>query len=109
MAEQTYLWEICFPAEGRCDIAIDLEEEQRNAYSTHRVGISLYEKKVVSKTRQQDQDQWPETGLLPPVEGRCDIAVDLEEEQRNAYSSRHAKQRDETPGQPCQGGQVQQH
>jgi hypothetical protein len=26
---------------------------------------------------------------LPPVEGRVDVAGDIEEEQRNAYSSHH--------------------
>lgn len=78
MAEQYSLVTIFHPAEGRCDIAADLEEERRNAYSAHKVNFSFQEHVLLH--------QWLEISVLPPVEGRCDIAADLEEEQRNAYS-----------------------
>ncbi|HEU5377350.1 MAG TPA: hypothetical protein VFV38_18155 [Ktedonobacteraceae bacterium] len=83
MAEQYSLVTIFHPAEGRCDIAADLEEERRNAYSAHKVNFSVREH---LHTHQQEWEQWLEISTLPPVEGRCDIAADLEEERRNAYS-----------------------
>src|SRR5258708_3533457 len=91
------------PAEGRCDVAEDLEEEQRNAYSTHHATISSQREEVTLKTQQSQNQQREERtqntyipstndspATIPPAEGRCDIAEDVEEEQRNAYSAHHA-------------------
>jgi hypothetical protein len=95
MAEQFDILETMLPAEGRCDVAEDLAEEQRNAYSAHHVKTSSQGEKATLK-RQQEGDQntcvivtdsW--LVALSPAEGRCDIAVDLEEEQCNAYSAHH--------------------
>lgn len=85
--ERTYLVETCYPAEGRCDIAVDLEEEQRCAYSTRHMRVSSTENVTTQQTLQQQIQQVLETCY--PAEGRCDIAADLEEEQRNAYSAHH--------------------
>lgn len=74
------------PVEGRVDVAEDVEEEQRNAYSAR------------AHEAQVPQEQGPE-GVLnkpagdfnesspPPAEGRTDVARDIEEEQRDAYST----------------------
>lgn len=80
--------EMCYPAEGRCDIAIDLEEERLYAYSIRQAKASSVGTVVLQK--QQDR-----LVLEPchPAEGRCDIAADLDEEQRNAYSARRAGRR----------------
>ena len=85
MAEQNYTPGTLPPVEGRADVAGDLEEEQRNAYSSHHKGPY-----VSGKKSQQSQERPQEAGILPPVEGRTDVAGDLEEEQRNAYSSHHS-------------------
>jgi hypothetical protein len=88
MAEQNNISGTLPPVEGRSDVAGDLEEEQRNAYSSHSAGVPPQGKKAASRP-QQGQDQRQEAGMLPPVEGRSDVAGDLEEEQRNAYSAHH--------------------
>lgn len=89
MAEQNYTPGMLPPVEGRSDVAGDLEEEQRNAYSSHHTGPYAQGKRTTRKS-QQSQEPLQEAGMLPPVEGRSDVAGDLEEEQRNAYSSHHA-------------------
>jgi hypothetical protein len=86
--------ETLFPAEGRSDVAGDLEEEQRDAYSSHRTGttsqgkaaLKSHQKKV---GRDQKAPSAPGVGTLFPAEGRSDVAGDLEEEQRDAYSAHH--------------------
>jgi hypothetical protein len=89
MAEQNYTPGALPPVEGRADVAGDLEEEQRNAYSSHHKGTHIAGKSA-ARQPQQGQERLQEVGTLPPVEGRADVAGDLEEEQRNAYSSHHA-------------------
>jgi hypothetical protein len=98
MAEHYYKPEEILPAEGRSDVAGDLEEEQRNAYSAHHARPSSQGEKATLKTQQQQkgEDQPPRAPVIDdcppyPVEGRCDVAEDLEEEQRNAYSTHHAR------------------
>lgn len=88
MAEQNYTPGVLPPVEGRADVAGDLEEEQRNAYSSHHKGPSV-QGRSAARQSQQRQERPQEAGMLPPVEGRADVAGDLEEEQRNAYSSHH--------------------
>jgi hypothetical protein len=83
------------PAEGRSDIAESLEEEQRDAYSAHQTGTAA--KKQGRPPRPQPGQQHgtpvpsadPGLTMPPPVEGRPDVAESVEEEQRNAYSSRN--------------------
>lgn len=78
-----------FPAEGRPDVAADLEEEQRNAYSAHHVKSASQGKGSARKAQAQqtEQDQPEDAAFLYPVEGRDDVAADVEEEERNAYSA----------------------
>jgi hypothetical protein len=80
---------ILCPAEGRVDVAEGVEEEQRNAYSTHHPS----QEGATRKRQQAGGEQGTRAPLsredLPPVEGRVDVASDLEEEQRNAYSAHH--------------------
>ena len=90
MVEQNERPEGLPPVEGRSDIAADLEEEQRNAYSSRLPGTPSRPNEAALKSQQQEQNQHQAVGTLPPVEGRSDVAADREEEQRNAYSSRHA-------------------
>jgi len=78
------------PAEGRVDVAENVEEEQRNAYFAHHK-VALQGKEIASKSEAgsvslSDFNQ----AALPPVEGREDVASNLEEEQQNAYSAHHA-------------------
>jgi len=75
-----------FPAEGRVDVAADLEEERRNAYSSHHRGPPFQRPEL----QKPGQGQFPEASVLPPAEGRVDVAADLEEERRNAYSAHRA-------------------
>ena len=79
------------PAEGRVDVAENVEEEQRNAYFAHHKVALAQGKDVASKDESgsvslSDFNQ----AALPPVEGREDIASNLEEEQQNAYSTHRA-------------------
>lgn len=77
-----------FPAEGRPDVAADLEEEQRNAYSARHKQSASQKKRAAQKNQpREDQEPLQDAASLYPVEGRDDVAADLEEEQRNAYSS----------------------
>lgn len=86
MEEQYYIIETCYPAEGRFDIAVDIEEEQHNAYSSrHVANASQVNKAALKPQKREDKLQMVETCY--PAEGRPDIAADLEEEQRNAYSA----------------------
>jgi len=94
MAEQYYPPQTMHPAEGRFDIAEGLEEEQRNAYSARHARASSQQGKATSKAQQESGQKAQEEHYYPPqtmypAEGRSDIAEDLEEEQRNAYSPRH--------------------
>ena len=86
MREQNYTPETLYPAEGRCDIAADLEEEQLLAFSAHRAEASG--KKTPVKTQQREELV---IEICHPAEGRCDVAVNLEEEQCHAYSAHHAR------------------
>ncbi len=86
MREQYTTPETPYPAEGRCDIAADLEEEQGSAFSTHHAATAAPGKKTPAKPQQQEK--FDREGCHP-AEGRCDVAKDLEEEQGNAYSSHH--------------------
>lgn len=79
------------PAEGRVDVAENVEEEQRNAYFARHKAALAQGKEVVPKSEVgsvslSDFNQ----AALPPVEGRVDVASNLEEEQRDAYSAHHA-------------------
>jgi hypothetical protein len=89
MIEHNYLGKTCHPAEGRCDIARDLDEEQRHAYSTHHKSASTSENVTTQLTLQQQVQQVLEP--CHPAEGRCDIAANLDEEQCNAYSAHSAR------------------
>jgi hypothetical protein len=96
MAEQKYTQKTMppdmtlYPAEGRADVASDVEEEQREAYSAHH---------KAAPSQAGGGTQQPASGYeslaivnqaeLPPVEGRVDVASDVEEEQRDAYSAHH--------------------
>lgn len=80
-----------YPAEGRVDVAENVEEEQRNAYFAHHKVALAQGKKAAP------QDETGSASLsdfnqaaLPPVEGREDVASGVEEEQLNAYSAHHA-------------------
>lgn len=80
-----------YPAEGRVDVAENVEEEQRNAYfAHHKVALAQGKKDAppddAGSASLSDFNQ----AALPPVEGRVDVAGDVEEEQRNAYSAHHA-------------------
>lgn len=88
MTEQYTTPETPYPAEGRRDIAVDLEEERLLAFSAHHAEISAPGKKTPVKI-QQREELFIE--VCHPAEGRCDIAADLEEEQGNAYSAHHTK------------------
>lgn len=83
------------PVEGRTDIAENLEEQQRYAYSAHRTTTS--QRKATLKHQRAGEFQGaptfptdPGAGTLPPVEGRPDVAENLEEEQSRAYSAHHS-------------------
>ncbi len=91
MIEQNDIHETCYPAEGRCDIALDLEEELLYAYSTHPVGAASLGNKTTLKSQQQDQEQQRTAETCYPAEGRCDLAADLAEEQHDAYSAHHTR------------------
>lgn len=82
MREQNYTPGSLPPVEGRVDVAGDVEEEQRQAYSTHHPSASR-----PVQARKSVQGVGPVS--LPPVEGRVDVAGDVEEEQRQAYSAHH--------------------
>lgn len=88
MTEQYTTPETPYPAEGRCDIAADLEEEQLLAFSAHSMEIFTRGKKAPVKIQQREELL---IEVCHPAEGRCDIAADLEEEQSNAYSTHHAR------------------
>jgi hypothetical protein len=83
---QNYTPETCYPAEGRPDVAADLNEEQCNAYSSHHVANASQGNKATRKP-QPRPDQLRAAEACYPAEGRPDVAADLEEEQRNAYSA----------------------
>lgn len=107
MAEQKYTPEITSsyiaasfkpddlpPVEGRVDVAGDLEEEQRAAYSAHHHAAPSPGGETARKSRVESGAQSTRAPTfkpddLPPVEGRIDVAGDLEEEQRDAYSAHH--------------------
>ena len=93
MAEQKYTQKTTppdmtlYPAEGRVDVANGVEEEQRDAYSAHHKGTPS--QADGEKQRLHEPAANVNQAELPPVEGRVDVAGDVEEEQRNAYSSQH--------------------
>lgn len=102
MAEQYYPPQTMHPAEGRFDVAEDLEEEERNAYSTRHAKNASQQGKVVQKSPKQagaqaQRGQEQEVGqhyppqTMHPAEGRFDVAESVEEEQRQAYSTRHKR------------------
>ena len=97
MTEQQYTQKVnnsdttLYPAEGRVDVAADVEEEQRNAYSAHPKMTPPQGSRAARQGSNQDThaplaDPGP---VEPPAEGRVDVAADVEEEQRNAYSAHH--------------------
>lgn len=102
MAEQYYPPQTMHPAEGRFDVAEDLEEEERNAYSAHHAKNAPQQGKAGQKLpkhtgAQAQSGQEQEVGqhyppqTMHPAEGRFDVAESVEEEQQHAYSARHKR------------------
>ncbi len=81
------------PVEGRVDVAEDVEEEQRRAYSTRQTKSATSQEETMQVQQACGDQRVSLADLnqaeLPPVEGRVDVAEDVEEEQRDAYSAHH--------------------
>lgn len=89
MIEHYSVSETRYPAEGRNDIAADLDEQRLAAYSAQHVRVAASGRTTTPQAHSWLDKFAPEPCY--PAEGRSDIATDLEDEQRQAYSARQGK------------------